>query len=299
MQKPETSGRENLFSWHCMCVPWGSHTHTAVAVSVEDWADPSVWEGCTMSDDAKMEIRKQYQKRPESPVGTQRHLHWYNLNKNQHDLTHLQHSMVDFSLIFWQFHSYSHYFLYGATVITVYCKGSSVRWVSSCAPRVGVRISSSWIITSPAALPIINTKPALLHVCFVYSDLFPGFTAINLWLWVYSSSHKSWFFKHQILAFLELCGRQDAGFGTHRLKFCSWHQAFRICLIYVKDFYKRLVHLAFLKKFVFSKPQIMAFLEFDFLAYSARKSNVLLLHSFSQAVLLHPLRPTIHLKCHI
>lgn len=63
--------------------------------------------------------------------------------------------------------------------------------------------------------------------------------------------------------------------------------------------YKRLVHLAFLKKCVFSKPQIMAFLEFDFLAYSARKSNMLLLHSFSQAVLHHHLRPTIHLNRHI
>lgn len=59
--------------------------------------------------------------------------------------------------------------------------------------------------------------------------------------------------------------------------------------------YKRLVHLAFLKKCVFSKPQIMAFLEFDFLAYSARN----LLHSFSQAVLHHHLRPTIHLNRHI
>lgn len=69
MQKPETSGSGNLFSSHCMCAQWGSHTHTAV--SVEDCADPSVWEGCTMSDDAKMEIRKQYQKSPESRGNTE------------------------------------------------------------------------------------------------------------------------------------------------------------------------------------------------------------------------------------
>lgn len=161
-------------------------------------------------------------RRAQSPVGTQRHLHWYSLNKNQHDLTHLQHSMVDFSLIFWQFHSYSHYFLYAATITTVYCKESSVRWVSSCTTRVGVRINSNWIITLSSYFANTKYQPALLHVCFVYSDLFSGFTAINLWLWVYSSSHKSCFSKHQILAFLELCGRQDAGSGPHRLEFCSW-----------------------------------------------------------------------------
>lgn len=95
-------------------------------------------------------------RRAQSPVGTERHLHWYSLNKNQHDLTHLQHSMVDFSLIFWQFHSYSHYFLYAATITTVYCKESSVRWVSSCTTRVGVRINSNWIITLSSCFA--NTK---------------------------------------------------------------------------------------------------------------------------------------------